>query len=94
MVKITMARSKVKSRVHHDVAHLHPLTNVHTKYQIPTPYGLWGKNLLKWFALNDHTTHLEIALSLTVFEIFVIFHIFTKSSNKVAITHFYIEQQV
>ena len=30
---------------------------------------LWIKNLL------------EIALSLTVFEIFVIFHIFTKSSN-------------
>ena len=43
---------------------------------------LWIKNLL------------EIALSLTVFEIFVIFHIFTKSSNKVAITHLYIEQQV
>ena len=29
-----------------------------------------------------------------VFEIFVIFHIFTKSSNKVTITHMYIEQQV
>ena len=26
-----MARSKVKSRSHHDVAHLHPLTNVPTK---------------------------------------------------------------
>ena len=35
---------------------------------------LWVKNLL------------EIALSLTVCEIFVIFYIFTKSSNKVAIT--------
>ena len=34
-----MARSKVKSRLHHDVAHLHPLTNVPTKYQHPTPYG-------------------------------------------------------
>ena len=34
-----MARSQVKSRSHHDVAHLHPLTNVPTKYQIPTPYG-------------------------------------------------------
>ena len=34
-----MARSKVKSRSHHDVAHLHPLTNVTTKYQLPTPYG-------------------------------------------------------
>ena len=38
-VKVTMARSKVKSRSHHDVAHLHPLTNVPTMYQLPTPYG-------------------------------------------------------
>ena len=30
---------KVKSRSHHDVAHLHPLSNVRTKYQLPTPYG-------------------------------------------------------
>ena len=28
---------KVKSRSHHDVAHLHPLTNVPSKYQFPTP---------------------------------------------------------
>ena len=37
--KVTTARSKVKSRSHHDVAHLHSLTNVPTKYQVPTPYG-------------------------------------------------------
>ena len=30
---------KVKSRSDHDVAHLHILTNVPTKYQLPTPYG-------------------------------------------------------
>ena len=24
---------------YHDVAHLHPLPNVPTKYQLPTPYG-------------------------------------------------------
>ena len=29
----------VKSRSDHDVAHLHPLTNVPTKYQLPTPYS-------------------------------------------------------
>ena len=49
-----MARSKVKSRSHHDVAHLRPLTNVPTKYQLPTVFeiyprqdfkGLWGKKL-------------------------------------------------
>ena len=44
--------------------------------------ALWVKNLL------------EIALSLTVCEIFAIFHIFTKSSNKVAITHLYTGQQL
>ena len=37
---------------------------------------------------------LKITLSLTVFDIFVIFHIFTKSSNKIVITHLYIEQQL
>ena len=31
--------SKVKSRSDHDIAHLHPLTNVPTKYQLLTPYG-------------------------------------------------------
>ena len=36
---VTMTWSKVKSRSHHDVAHLHSLTNVPTKYQLPTPYG-------------------------------------------------------
>ena len=35
-----MARSKVKSRLYHDATHLQPPTNVPTKYQIPTPYGL------------------------------------------------------
>ena len=34
-----MARSKVKSRSDHDVAHLHPLTNVPSKYQLPTPHS-------------------------------------------------------
>ena len=38
-VKVTTARSKVKSRSHHNIVHLHPLTNVPTKYQLPTPYG-------------------------------------------------------
>ena len=30
---------KVKSRSHHDVAHLHPLTNIPSKYQLPTPHS-------------------------------------------------------
>ena len=35
---VTMTRSKVKSRSHHD-AHLQPQNNVPTKYQLPTQYG-------------------------------------------------------
>ena len=31
--------NKVKSRSHHDAAHLQPLTNVPTKHQLLTPYG-------------------------------------------------------
>ena len=38
-VKVTMTRSKVKSRLYHDVAHLQLLINFPTKYQLPTPYG-------------------------------------------------------
>ena len=38
-MKVTTARSKVKSGSHHDAAHLQPLTNVPTKYQLPTPYS-------------------------------------------------------
>ena len=30
---------KVKSRSHHDAAHLQPLANVPTTHQLPTPYG-------------------------------------------------------
>ena len=38
-VKVTLARSKNKSRSHHDIAYLLSLSNVPTKYQLPTPYG-------------------------------------------------------
>ena len=39
LVKVTTARSNVKSRSHHEAAYLHPLTNNPTKYQLSTPYG-------------------------------------------------------
>ena len=45
-VKVTMARSKVKSRSHHD-AQLHPPTNVLSKFQLPTAYGFREKSLDK-----------------------------------------------
>ena len=47
-IKVTVARSKVKSRSHNDVAHLHPLTNVTTKYQLPTPYGFRTFRDIAW----------------------------------------------
>ena len=36
--KVTTAMPKVKSRSHHDVAQVHPLTNAPTKYQLPILY--------------------------------------------------------
>ena len=36
---VTMTRLKVKSKSHHDIAHLQPLTNATIKYQLPIPYG-------------------------------------------------------
>ena len=35
-LEVTAARLKVKSRSYHDIAHLHPLTNIPIKYQLPT----------------------------------------------------------
>ena len=46
-----MTRSKVRARSHHDVAHLHLLTNVPTKYQLPTPYGFWDTAQTNFFPL-------------------------------------------
>ena len=38
-VKVTMARSKVKSSSHHDAEHLQLPNNVPTMHQLATPYG-------------------------------------------------------
>ena len=38
-VKVITARSKVISKSNYDEAQLHFLTNVPTKYELPTPYG-------------------------------------------------------
>ena len=38
--KVTTASSKVPLRSHLDIVHLHPIINVPTKYQHPTPYCL------------------------------------------------------
>ena len=46
--------SKVKSRSDHDAAHLHPLTNVPTKYQLPTPYGFCDTARTNFFPLYAH----------------------------------------
>ena len=40
---------KVNSRSYHDAAHLHPLTNVHTKYQLPTSYGIRDTSWTNFF---------------------------------------------
>ena len=64
---------------HHDVAHLHPLTNVHTKYQLPTPYGytqhfqITGQNTEKmskkvtWVSVYGPHTQVKCLLKALVF---------------------------
>ena len=52
MVKVTTARLKVKSWSDHDFTHLHPITNVPTKYQLPTPYGLQDIACTRFFKLK------------------------------------------
>ena len=54
-LKVTTARLKVKSRLHQDVAHLHPLTNVPTKYNF-LPYGFWdtARTNFFWYDRNCH----------------------------------------
>ena len=37
-VKVTTARSKVKSSLHHNIVYLHPLTNALNMYQLVTAY--------------------------------------------------------
>ena len=44
-----MARSKVKSRSHNDLAYLQPPTNVPTKYQLPGPYGFHDIALTRFY---------------------------------------------
>ena len=45
---------KVKSRSDHDVARLHPPTNVPAKYELPTPYGFWDTTQTNYFPPPAH----------------------------------------
>ena len=54
-VKVIMARSKVKSRSNNDEAQLHPLTNVPTKYELPTPYGFRDMARTRFFKVKGIT---------------------------------------
>ena len=47
-VMVTTARSEVKSRLHHDVAHVHLPTNVPITYQHHTSYGSSNIALIKF----------------------------------------------
>ena len=55
-LKVTTARSKVKSRSGYDVAHLHILTNVPTKYELSTPYGFWDTAWTNFFPVAHPST--------------------------------------
>ena len=49
-----MARSKVKSKSHHDVAHLQTPTNIPTTSQLPTPCGFRDIARTKDFIGQDY----------------------------------------
>ena len=51
-VKVTTARSRVKSRSNYDEAQLHFLTNVPTKYELPTPYSFWDMARTRFFKVK------------------------------------------
>ena len=52
--QVTMARSKVKSRSHHDVALLQPQTNVPIKYQLPTSYTFRDIAWTRFYRSRSH----------------------------------------
>ena len=60
-----MARSNVKSRSHHEVAHLHPLTNVPTKYNFQqlTVSEIQGR---QDFIGQDHHDMVESQIKVTI----------------------------
>ena len=46
---------KVKPRSRYDIAHLHPLTNIPTKYQLPTPYGFRDIALTRFYSQGHYS---------------------------------------
>ena len=59
-VKVITARSKVKSRSNFDKAQLHPLTNVATKYKLPTPYCFRDMARTRKFKVKVITARLKV----------------------------------
>ena len=59
-VKHVTARSKVKSRSNYDEAQLHPLTNVPTKYELPTPYGFRDIARTRFFKVKVITARSKV----------------------------------
>ena len=59
-VKVITARSKVKSRSDNDEAQLHPLTNVPTKYELPTPYSFRDMARTKFFKVKVITARSKV----------------------------------
>ena len=51
---VTLARSQVKSKSYNDDAHLHPITNVCTQYQLRTTHGLCDTAWTNVFPLTAH----------------------------------------
>ena len=55
-----MARSKVKSRSNYEEAQLNPLTNVSTKYELPTPYSFRDMAMARFFKVKVITARSKV----------------------------------
>ena len=62
---VTTTRSKVKSRSHQDVVHLQPLTNVPTKYKLPTPYSFQNIAQTRFYRSRSNQGHTMTLHTLT-----------------------------
>ena len=59
-VKVITARTNVKSRSNYDEAQRHTLTNVPTKYEIPTPYGVQDMARTRFFKIKVSTARSKV----------------------------------
>ena len=59
-IKVIPERSKVKSRSNYDMTQVHPLTNIPTKYELPTLYGFRDMAQTRFFKVKVITARSKV----------------------------------